>query len=44
MKKVLIICLALLTFSLQAQPGNNGGKQRGERKMNYKIHIINAFY
>ena len=35
MKKVLIICLALLTFSLQAQPGNNGGKQRGERKMNY---------
>jgi len=36
MKNVLIICLALLTFSLQAQPGNNGGKQqRNGKNMNY---------
>ena len=36
MKNVLIICLALLTFSLQAQPGNNEGKhQRNGKNMDY---------
>ncbi len=36
MKKVLIICLALMTISLQAQPGENEGKQhRKGKNMDY---------
>ncbi|MFT4697319.1 MAG: protein CpxP [Flavobacteriaceae bacterium] len=36
MKDVLIICLALLTFSLQAQPGNDEGKHhRNGKNMDY---------
>jgi protein CpxP len=36
MKNVLIICLALLTFSLQAQPGNDEGKHhRNGKNMDY---------
>ncbi len=36
MKNVLIICLALLTFSMQAQQGNNEGRHhRDGKKMNF---------